>query len=195
MAGSGFCYSFRKWTTMLMYCLGLGLSGYALYVSTSYEKDPENYKALCDVDESHSCTAAFKSKYSKGFGIVGTLMGDEGHVLNQPNSVYGLVFYSLNFLLFVMCGQRSKFVAELQFYAVILANFMSCYLAYLLYAVLKNMCYVCVATYGVNFVLLIAHVFNRKHLRNKIVPEYSKFERQRSNFPPTLPTFDFKKNI
>jgi len=178
-----------------MYCLGLGLSGYALYVSTSYEKDPENYRALCDVDDSHSCTSVFKTKYAKGFGVMGTLMGDEGHVLNQPNSVYGILFYSINFLLFLLFGQKSKMVAELQFYAVILANFVSCYLAYLLYAVIKNMCYVCLATYAVNFVLLIAHYFNRKHLRNYIVPEYSNFQRQKSNLPPTLPQFDFKKNI
>jgi len=178
-----------------MYLLGLGISGYSLYVSTSFEKDPENYRPLCDVEEGVSCSSVLTSKYAKGFGLVGGLMGDEAHPLNQPNSVYGLAFYGLNFLLFAAFRGRS-FVAELQFYAVILANFVSCYLAYLLYAVLKNLCYVCVATYAVNFLLLILHFYHRRNLRLNPVPEYSKFERRgNSNFQPTLPQFDFKKNI
>jgi len=173
---------------------GLGLSGYALFVEVNAEKDPENYKAMCDVDDAHSCTTVFRSKYGKGFGVIGDLMGDQKHPLNQPNSVYGLIFYSLGLLLFVCAGQRSKIVAELLFYMTILSNFMSCYLGYLLYAVLKNLCYVCVATYAVNFLLLVFLYFNRRHLRNKIVPEYSRFGKQSTaNF--NLPQYDFKKNI
>jgi len=174
--------------------MGLALSGYALFVEMNIHKDPENYSALCDIDENHSCTTVFRSKYARGFGVVGTLMGDDDHVVNQPNSVYGLIFYALGFLLFACAGQRSKLVAELLFYMTILANFMSCYLGYLLYAVLKNLCYVCVATYAVNFVLLLLLYFNRRHLRNKIVPEYSRFGKQSTaNF--NLPQYDFKKNI
>ena len=216
MAGTC-CSVLQKWLTLLLYAAGLGLSGYALHAELSYEKDPENYRydnlksigfyedcvnqrcfccrALCDVDESHKCTAVFSSKYGKGFGILGTLMGDDKHPLNQPNSVYGLAFYVLNAFLFVLFGQWSRWAAELQFYLLLLANFMSCYLGYLLYAVLKNVCYVCVATYGVNFLLLILHCIHRKRLRDRIIPEYSKFERQGSNQAPTLPTYDFKKNI
>jgi len=179
----------------LLYTLGMGLSGYALFVEINVHKDPENYRAMCDVDESHSCTTVFKSKYGRGFGVVGTLLGDDAHPANQPNAVYGLVFYALGFLLFACCGGQSrKLLAELLFYMAILANFMSCYLGYLLYAVLKNMCYVCVATYAVNFLLLVFLYFNRRHLRNKIVPEYQRFGKQSTaNF--NLPQFDFKKNI
>ena len=117
---------------------------------------------MCDVDDAHSCTSVFRSKYGKGFGVIGDLMGDQvcslkahskihtttlqflytsvciptldwshvkllhdynlsnditigysehtcdiqKHPLNQPNSVYGLIFYSLGLLLFVCAGQR-----------------------------------------------------------------------------------------
>ena len=51
------------------------------------------YKAMCDIDESHSCTTVFNSTYGRGFGIVGKLMGDENHPVNVPNSLYGIIFY------------------------------------------------------------------------------------------------------
>jgi len=37
-------------------------------------------------------------RYSKGFGVVRYLLGEE-HVLNVPNCVTGLVFYTLQFIL------------------------------------------------------------------------------------------------
>jgi len=37
-------------------------------------------------------------RYSKGFGMVRYLLGEE-HILNLPNCVTGLVFYTLQFIL------------------------------------------------------------------------------------------------
>ena len=37
-------------------------------------------------------------RYSKGFGVVRYLLGEE-HLLNVPNCVTGIVFYTLQFIL------------------------------------------------------------------------------------------------
>ena len=57
------------------------------------------YKALCDIDETHSCSNVFNSTYGRGFGIVGKLMGDEKHPLNVPNSLYGIGFYRYHIII------------------------------------------------------------------------------------------------
>ena len=89
-------------------------------------------------------------------------------------------------------------LAEFQFYMLILANFMSIYLGYLLYAVLKTLCVVCVSTYIVNFLLLLTLYCRRNALRPKAAPEYSRIDWNK----PGLPTSSrsgggdaFKKNI
>merc|ERR1719232_649843 len=45
-----------------------------------------------------SCSKVFSSKWGKGFGLVEDLLGPE-HPLNQKNSVFGIIFYSLIMLL------------------------------------------------------------------------------------------------
>ena len=63
------------------------------YVHVIIKPPFSGYKALCDIDESHSCSSVFNSTYGRGFGIVGKLMGDDAHPLNVPNSIYGIAFY------------------------------------------------------------------------------------------------------
>ena len=186
------CAIFQRWLTLLLYVAGLGLSGYALFVEQAKEAD-KDYVALCDINENVTCSKVFTSKYGKGFGLVAMITGDDNHILNQPNSIYGLIFYSLMGLLY-LCGSRSRFLASLQFYAFIVANGMSCYLGYILYFVLKDMCVVCVSTYAVNFLLLLLTFCHRRRLRIKPVSPM-----QSSQRGPTLPSFAskdaFKKNI
>ena len=86
----------------------------------------ENYVALCDIDETVSYSKVFTSKYGKGFGLVELLNGDENHPLNQPNSLYGIIFYALFGLLY-FCSASLNFLANLQFYSFLLANATSCY--------------------------------------------------------------------
>jgi len=86
------CSRFQKFLTIIFYLAGIALSGYAYFVEYQLEKEP-GYKAMCDIDESHSCTTVFNSTYGRGFGIVGKLMGDENHPVNVPNSLYGIIFY------------------------------------------------------------------------------------------------------
>lgn len=50
----------RKARTFLC-VLGLGLSVYALHVELSREKNPD-YRAMCDLGESVSCSRVFSSR-------------------------------------------------------------------------------------------------------------------------------------
>ena len=100
----GCCSAFRKFLTVLLYVAGIGLSGYAYFVEISKEKD-DKYVALCDISEKMNCTRVLTSKWAKGFGVVGPLLGED-HVLNQANAVYGIIFYSLMGLLYICAGNR-----------------------------------------------------------------------------------------
>ena len=187
---AGCCSILQKWLSLLLYITGIGLSCYAYYVELAKEAD-EKYVALCDINEDISCSRVFNSKYGKGFGLLSLIL-DEKHPLNQPNALYGIVFYSILTLLY-LCGGSSRFLAGLQFYSFLMATGVSCYLAYVLYFVLKDICVVCISVYGVNFLLLLLSYCKKRSLRKKqaapiMQPSYGRYE-------PTLPSYDFKKNI
>ena len=48
--------------------VGLIISGYSYYVHIAKKAD-ENYVALCDIDETISCSKVFTSKYGKGSNL------------------------------------------------------------------------------------------------------------------------------
>ena len=50
----------------------------------------------------------------------------------------------------------------LQIFLAVLSNLSSVYLGYLLVYVIDSICVVCVATYGVNFLLLVSSVLRRR---------------------------------
>merc|ERR1712098_749326 len=84
--------------SLILSITGLLLSIYALHVETQASKDPE-YVALCDISSmSLSCSKVLSSSYGRGFGLIGILLGDT-HPLNQPNSLYGIIFYSIMMLM------------------------------------------------------------------------------------------------
>ncbi|XP_006859912.1 PREDICTED: vitamin K epoxide reductase complex subunit 1-like protein 1 [Chrysochloris asiatica] len=91
--------------------------------------------------------------WGRGFGLLGSIFGKDG-VLNQPNSVFGLIFYILQLLL----GLTASAVAALILMTSSIASVLgSLYLAYILYFVLKEFCLICFITYVLNFLLLIVN--------------------------------------
>ena len=197
---AGCCGIFQRWLSLLLYVTGIGLSSFAYHVELQKEAN-ENYVALCDIKGLGSCTRVFNSKYGKGFGLVSLITGDEKHPLNQPNSLYGIVFYSLFGLLY-LCSGSSKFMATLQFYVFFISCLMSGYLGYILYFILKDFCVVCVATYCVNFLLLLLSYCKKRSLRKK--EENLRRSPMHSYGGPTYSTYTlptvgskdaFKKNI
>ncbi|XP_061162462.1 vitamin K epoxide reductase complex subunit 1-like protein 1 [Saccostrea echinata] len=157
--------------TVILLCCAVGtlLSVYALYVEINAEHD-KNYRASCDISPSVSCSKVFKSRWGKGFGLIGLLIGDD-HPLNLPNSVFGIVFYTLQIAL---TFSSSPVLASLQFYMSALSNVASVYLGYILYFILKDLCVVCMSTYITNAVILVA-IYNK----NKAMQEAKKTKEKR----------------
>ena len=104
------CCPSTKFITLTLSITGLLLSLYALHVETQASKDPE-YVALCDISSwSMSCSKVLSSPYGRGFGLVALLLG-ETHPINQPNSVYGIMFYCIMMLSAFL---TSKIVSKIQ---------------------------------------------------------------------------------
>lgn len=135
----------------LALCLaGLALSAYALHVKAERARSPE-YRAYCDVGESISCSRVFSSPWSKGFGLVEPLLGPDS-ILNQSNSIFGLIFYSQQLLLGCYGAPWASLVLML---SSLLSLLGSVYLAWILFFVLYDFCLVCVTTYAINLGLAI----------------------------------------
>uniref|UniRef100_A0A8C3HIG4 vitamin-K-epoxide reductase (warfarin-sensitive) n=1 Tax=Chrysemys picta bellii TaxID=8478 RepID=A0A8C3HIG4_CHRPI len=132
---------------LVLCALGLALSVYALHVESSRERDP-GYRAMCDLSPSVSCSKVFTSRWGRGFGLVEDLLGKHS-VFNQPNSLFGIVFYILQTLL----GNTLAAVTLVGTSVVSIAG--SLYLAYILFFVLHDFCLVCVTTYLLNGALLL----------------------------------------
>merc|ERR1712126_459022 len=118
------------------------------------------YVAFCDISSYVSCSKVFTSRYGRGFGLLEHVVGQH-HWLNQPNSVFGIIFYLLHIIL---AFSRSLTASSMQIFTAVIANFGSVYLAYILYFILKDMCVVCVSMYIVNFSLLLVVLFRRTKL-------------------------------
>jgi len=144
----------RKCITVLC-ALGFVLSYYSVYVSTSKSNDP-NYQALCDISETMRCSNVFTSRFGKGLGIVGPLVGEDSP-LYQSNGVYGMFMYSA-FVFFSLFPYRV--FAKICVFMGIAANIVSAYLAYILFFVIEDICVVCISTYAIGFFLLIASIKN-----------------------------------
>ena len=111
--------------------LGFLLSLYFLYVKTKQKNN--NYKALCDISDTISCSKAAKSNYSALFGF--------------SNAILGVIFYPIVFIL-----QLSSFNFYI-FYLSIIASLFSLYLIYISFKI-KVLCPVCITTYIINFLIL-----------------------------------------
>ncbi|KRY52986.1 Vitamin K epoxide reductase complex subunit 1-like protein 1 [Trichinella britovi] len=131
--------------------LGVTISLYALFLEIIKEARP-SYVPFCDVSETISCSKALMSRWSRGFGIVGLLLGEK-HFLNIRNPVYGIFFYIT--LILLKLTKKRRWTRKVIFYLVVVSNIGSLYLAYLLYAVIHSLCLVCISIYVVNFCLLI----------------------------------------
>uniref|UniRef100_A0A1A7YPB7 vitamin-K-epoxide reductase (warfarin-sensitive) n=1 Tax=Iconisemion striatum TaxID=60296 RepID=A0A1A7YPB7_9TELE len=139
-------------------CLfGLLLSVYALHVEISRERDPD-YRAMCDLGESVSCSKVFTSRWGRGFGLVQFFV-DKDSPLNQPNSLLGIIFYTLQMGLGLSLSRKAALALVLSSW-VSMAG--SVYLASILAFVLGDFCMVCVSTYIVNFALLYTNLKRRR---------------------------------
>ncbi|OCT92309.1 vitamin K epoxide reductase complex subunit 1-like protein 1 [Xenopus laevis] len=145
--------SVPRWESGARYAvcvIGIVLSIYAFHVEREKERDP-GYQAVCDFNEWVRCSNVLSSRWGRGFGMLGSIFGKDS-LINQPNGLFGLIFYLLQMLL----GMTVSAVAALVLMtSSILSVVGSVYLAYILYFVLKDFCVICVTTYLLNCILLI----------------------------------------
>ncbi|XP_028913552.1 vitamin K epoxide reductase complex subunit 1 [Ornithorhynchus anatinus] len=124
---------------------GLALSAYALHVEAARARDG-HYRAFCDLGRAVSCSRVFSSRWGRGFGLVEMVLGPDSS-LNQPNSVFGLLFYSLQLLL--GCS-RAPWTSVVLALSSLLSLAGSLYLAWILFFVLHDFCFICITTYAIN---------------------------------------------
>ncbi|KAM4715771.1 vitamin K epoxide reductase complex subunit 1 [Anableps anableps] len=149
-----------KWerkARIILSLLGLVLSVYALHVELSRERDPD-YRAMCDLGESVSCSKVFTSRWGRGFGLVQLFVAKDS-VLNQPNSILGILFYTLQMGLGLSLSKKAALALVLSSWVSVAG---SLYLASILAFVLGDFCMVCVSTYIINFALLYTNLKRRK---------------------------------
>lgn len=145
----------RKTRTFLC-VFGLCLSVYALHVELSRERDPD-YRAMCDLGESVSCSKVFTSRWGRGFGLLQYIV-DKDSPLNQPNSLLGILFYTLQMGLgLTLSKQAAAFLVFSSWVSVAGSLYLACILAF----VLGDFCMVCVSTYIINFALLFTNLKRR----------------------------------
>ena len=139
---------------LLFFCVvGVCLSSYAVHVEHMKEANPD-FEALCDINASVSCSKVFSSPQGKIWSYFGLIPKDS--VLDVPNAVYGVAFYSLIIVLDQTPAFRKSAVAmNLMVLLAVFGCILSLYLAYVLKFVLQDFCIVCVSTYVCNIVVLV----------------------------------------
>ncbi|XP_058477768.1 vitamin K epoxide reductase complex subunit 1 [Solea solea] len=149
--------SWEKRVRIVLCVVGLVLSVYALHVELSREADPD-YRAMCDLGESVSCSKVFTSRWGRGFGLVQLFVAKE-NPLNQPNSLLGLLFYTVQLGLGLSLSKKAALCLVVSSWVSVAG---SLYLAFILAFVLGDFCMVCVSTYVVNFALLFTNLRRRR---------------------------------
>ncbi|KAJ0015918.1 hypothetical protein NQD34_014208 [Periophthalmus magnuspinnatus] len=158
-AGAQGLPTWERKARIILCVLGFVLSIYALHVELSRESNPD-YRAMCDLGQYVSCSKVFTSRWGRGFGLVQIFVGQESP-LNQPNSVLGIVFYTLQLGLGLSFSQRAAVFLVLASWVSVAG---SLYLASILVFVLGDFCMVCVSTYAINFALLFTNLKRRRAL-------------------------------
>lgn len=99
------------------------------------------YKPFCDISDAASCVKPLQSKYATIVGI--------------SNSLVGMLFYGLVFILALLHAVKLLFVA------VVGGALVSCGLAYIVYFKIRTFCLLCTALYIINFSMLIIMIHAR----------------------------------
>ena len=120
-------------TIELLAAIGFFLSYYALSVEKNFKRK-ENYKPICDINDTISCSRAFNSKW--------------GSLAGFPNPKIGTLVYAAIFLLIA-----NNFIFPVILLSII-SLVVSIFLAYIQYFKLKVFCFVCTSIYIVNILLV-----------------------------------------
>ncbi|KAG5187247.1 vitamin K epoxide reductase [Tribonema minus] len=143
---------------------GLCLSGYALYVEHQSEVNP-SYEAFCDISHEISCSKVFLSEWGRLFSALGLVR--PGSALDLPNAALGLVYFSLVLMHPLLPLRSYQASAKAVFYLTLPVMAATALLAYVLLAVLKDVCIVCFSIYVCNALVLLLS-YRRGFLAGKV---------------------------
>uniref|UniRef100_A0A2C9JGS6 vitamin-K-epoxide reductase (warfarin-sensitive) n=1 Tax=Biomphalaria glabrata TaxID=6526 RepID=A0A2C9JGS6_BIOGL len=158
-------------STLFLCLIGLCISVFGLYIEIIKSKN-KDYVALCDISGYVTCSRALTSRYAKGFGLVDKIFSNTS-ILNQPNTVYGMAYFAFQATL---AFNPSSSAAVVQTAFSILANIGSVYLGYILFYIIRDFCVICVSTYVVNFLMLLALLVK---LKNSVAEDIRKTIRKK----------------
>ncbi len=145
--------NFRAMRWILLFSiLGMALSSYAVYVEHMKAMD-DSFKALCDMNETISCSKVFSSEFGKILSYWGLVSKDS--VLDQPNAVFGMIFY-LTVIVASEILKKSKASAKILLLVASAGVALSAYLAYVLVYHLHDFCLVCTGSYICNAVIFVS---------------------------------------
>jgi vitamin-K-epoxide reductase (warfarin-sensitive) len=135
----------------VMFCtalVGLAVTSYGIYIT----KYPDR-NFFCS---EFKCSSVLKSKYAHLTAMVFGLKRNT--MFDIPNTYFGIIFY-LSIICYQFCPLSLVVYAKWILFAASISSIMVClYLAYILFFVMHEYCQVCVASYGVNFVILVTSV-------------------------------------
>ncbi|XP_053843503.1 vitamin K epoxide reductase complex subunit 1-like protein 1 [Vidua macroura] len=142
-----------RWERMFRFVVctaGILLSLYAFYLEREKAHDI-HYQALCDLSEQLRCSAALTSRWGRGLGLVDFIFGKDS-AINKSNSVFGLVFYTLQMLLGITASAIASLILIMSSIVSLAA---SLHLACILHFILKEFCILHVIAYLLNLILFI----------------------------------------
>lgn len=162
--------SFIITQSILFSLFGVLISIYALIVEFNAEAN-DDFEALCDVNSRMSCSKVFLSEYGKIFSYFGVFEKDS--FLDQPNAVYGVLFY-LVFPIIIYFSERLPDLKTILLFLSTFSMILSSFLSYILFGVLEDICLVCFTTYIINFVLFLISISNLKTSESQRVQRINK---------------------
>lgn len=131
----------------LLAIIGFFVSIYAIIIERKASRN-SGIKLFCDLNDRVSCSKVLTSKYAKMTGVIFRLR--ENHLLNVPNTYYGVVFY---FAVFVYGYVDVPYKQYLLFVASIV-SIMACFVLAIAMYKMGTMCTVCISTYFINLMIL-----------------------------------------
>lgn len=164
-------------------CLSLILSIYTEVTKRKLLND-KNYVPFCNFNE-YSCSKIMLSEYSTGFGL--NFIPD---ALKISNSLYGIIFYAIVASLsknnntlrkielytfinnsLILGFSKQIHVVEIQLFLSSLSIWMSIYLSYVLFYIIKDVCLVCILMHSLNaitiFFVIMKYLYSLKMKKTK----------------------------
>nr|UVZ36611.1 Vitamin K epoxide reductase complex subunit 1 [Rattus tiomanicus] len=135
---------------LAIFLAGLALSLYALHGKGGGARN-EDYRGFWDGGTAFRCSRVFSFRWGRGFGLVEHVLRAHS-ILNQSNSIFGCMFYTLQLLLGCLRGRWASILLILSSLVSVAG---SLYLAWILFFVLYDFCIVCITTYAINAGLML----------------------------------------